>query len=116
MAGWLDQVRDLGDEYLFWGWAAQKDLDAPAGEVLLAVGSRIIWSGPPRFQRDDVARVMGNPDLARGGFAIIVPKDALTAVDAPRVLARDAAGRAGFIPPGPTARSQLARLFPARSQ
>lgn len=116
LAGWLDEVKDLGREYLFWGWAANQDLDAPAREVILAVDSKVVWSGPPGYDRRDVARVMGKPDLARGGFAIMVPKDALAPGDAPRVLALDGDGRAGFIPPGPTARGQLKRLFPAKAK
>jgi SAM-dependent methyltransferase len=73
-AGFLDGVWDVGDDWLFYGWAADRNSNRPADSVLIVQGKQVIASGRIEVERTDVAAVLGD-ELLRSGFRVRLTKD-----------------------------------------
>jgi len=77
-AGFLDGVWDVGECWLLYGWAADRDRNCPADFVLVRQGKQVIASGRIEVERTDVAAVLG-ATLLRSGFRVRLSKDIPTA-------------------------------------
>ena len=70
------------------GWAADIQGSRPASEILLIANGRVIYAGPPMFERPDVARHFGNDALVKSGFALLIPASMLGQADPARAEVR----------------------------
>jgi hypothetical protein len=72
--GVVDKVRRVGDDVVFFGWAALRGPARPVEEVLIVAHGRVVAALRPNFPRPDISRANGGSGT---GFREAVPISAL---------------------------------------
>ncbi len=70
------------------GWAADIEQSQPAAEILVLANGRVIYAGPPKFAREDVAIHFDDDALIRSGFELMFPPKMLGEESPARVEVR----------------------------
>lgn len=70
-------VAPAGAALTLHGWAFDKPASKAASGIAALVDDELVARGTIGLERPDVARVWGNPALARSGFALTIPADDL---------------------------------------